>query len=251
MARKDLKYLLDMALETAKYAAKTLLCNASEARKVRWEGQHDIKIKADKAVEKVIIKCLKSNSDYPIFSEERGEVKGKDESTGYCWVVDPLDGSLNFLRGIPNSCISIALWMHNDPMLGVVFDFNRDEAFTALIGKGAWLNRREIRVSKLVDKSKGVLCTGFPSDGDFSDRGLKRFFGEVKKFKKVRLLGSAALSLAYVASGRADFYYENGIKFWDVAAGLCLVKAAGGIINYKKVYGENAFNVSAANTRLL
>lgn len=251
MKNKELKFLLNMALETAEKAARAVMKDLSKARKVRQEMRRDIKINADNELEKLIIESLNRNSNYPILSEESGNIKGEGGSSGYHWIVDPLDGSLNFSRGIPNSCISIALWNKNDPVLGVIFDFNRDEAFTAITGMGAWLNGKLIRVSKVNKMSKAVLCTGFPSDSRFASHELNNFVGDIRRFKKVRLLGSAALSLAYVACGRADFYWENGIKFWDVAAGLCLVKAAGGGIEFKKTEKENALNVKAANAELL
>ena len=148
-------------------------------------------------------------------------------------------------------CISIALWRGMHPLLGVVYDFNRDETFAGIDGKGAWLNGRPIRVSDVVKTSKAVVCTGFPISTDFSKEGLVHFVQTVKRFKKIRMLGSAALSLAYVSCGKADCYQEDDIRIWDVAAGIVLVKAAGGAIEMRPSGKGNAFHVRAAGNRSL
>jgi myo-inositol-1(or 4)-monophosphatase len=165
--------------------------------------------------------------------------------------VDPLDGSLNFSRDIPLFCISIALWKEMRPLLGVVYDCNHDEMFTGLVSEGAWLNGTPIQVTNTVKKSEAVLCTGFPVSTDFSENALLTFVRSIQAYKKVRLLGSAALSLAYVASGRADIYNENDIAIWDVAAGISIVEAAGGVVNFRQSEVENRLIVKAGNSLLL
>jgi myo-inositol-1(or 4)-monophosphatase len=251
MFDRDLDELLLLATDTARSAVENVLKDAPIRKQVRLDLDRDIKLEADYKLEKFIIDNITQQSKYPILAEECGIVKRSDANDGYRWIVDPLDGSLNYYRGIPMSCISISLWKDMDPILGVVFDFNRGETFTGLVGKGAWLNGRPIRSSKVTEKSKAILCTGFPVSSDFSKKALIDFVENIRNFKKIRLLGSAALSLAYVACGRADCYQENGIKIWDVAAGLALVKAAGGIVRINPSNNDVIVNVEASNAKLL
>lgn len=203
----------------------------------------DIKLDVDHESHRFICEVLAS-SGISILSEEDGE---HDFGVGKKWVVDPLDGSLNFFRKIPISAVSIALMKDGEPVLGVVYDFNRDEMFTGLVGEGASLNGKSISVSAVSDKGQAVIMTGFPSYTDYSRDALDAYVGLVQEFKKVRLIGSAALSLAYLACGRADAYYEKDIKIWDVAAGLALVKAAGGKFSLSSIDGEGRCEVSANN----
>jgi myo-inositol-1(or 4)-monophosphatase len=224
----DLDGLLRFAAKTAQEAARDVLGAAGPGTAVRLEQGRDIKLEADFRLEDAIVAAIRKKSAYPILSEERGLVAGTLGREPYRWIVDPLDGSLNFHRGIPLSCISIALWKGTEPVLGVILDVGRRELFTGLVGRGAWLNGEKIKVSDVRERSRAVLCTGFPISSDFSQEALRRFVANARSFKKVRMLGSAALMLAYVASGRADCYQEDSIRIWDVAAGLALVKAAGG-----------------------
>ncbi len=237
-------------LKLAVLAAKRAGARAGRAsRRVVHDLRHDVKIAADREMEAVIVKTLSRGPAYPILTDEAGELPGRNHD--YRWVVDPLDGSLNFSRGLPLNCVSIALWEGRRPVLGVVYDFNRGELFSGLAGQGAWLNGRRIGVGRRGKLSEAVLCTGFPAVTSYQDRALAAFLKQIKTFKKVRLLGSAALSLAYVACGRADAYRENDIKIWDVAGGLALVLAAGGRLKLADSAVENALRVTAANPRLL
>lgn len=218
---------LDIAKEAAKAAACKLRATSAEA--VVSRTGRDIKHQGDKDAEETILSHLSSKTNYPILSEESG-VHGNIEE-GLVWIVDPLDGTFNYSRGNPLCCVSIGLWQSNSPLMGIVYDFNRGEMFAGIVGEGAWLNEEPIHVSSIEERGQGVLATGFPAFSDFSDQSLKRFIKQVQEYKKIRLFGSAALSLAYVACGRVDAYMENDIMFWDVAAGAALVKAAGGEIS--------------------
>ena len=182
--------------------------------------------------ETLILNILKRDSDFPILSEESGwvNISNSPMEKEYLWVVDPLDGSMNFSRGIDMCCVSIALWENANPVLGVIYDFNREELFTGLINHGAWLNDVQIHASKISKESDAVFATGFPVNMDFSQKSLISMTQKFSKYKKIRMIGSAALSLAYVACGRFDIYHEKNIKVWDVAAGLALVVASGGKI---------------------
>lgn len=250
MPGNDFQHFLTLASDIARDASRDILNDLVKCQEVKHDVFKDVKVAADNLLEEYIIEQLSSQCDFQILSEESGllEVDGSDNN--YRWIIDPLDGSLNFSRGIPMCCISIALWKDMDPLLGVVYDFNRDESFTGLVGKGAWLNGVPIKVSGIMEKTKSVLCTGFPVSTDFSKKPLLDFVEDIKLFKKIRLLGSAALSLAYVSCGRADFYQENDIKIWDVAAGLALVKSAGGEIEMQPSVKENTLLVKASGGEL-
>jgi len=180
------------------------------------------------ASEKQIVSILSKKSLFPVLSEEMGKVWSPEQFPDYHWIVDPLDGSFNYWKDIPLCCVSVGLWRGSNPVLGAIYDFNRNELFTGIVGQGAWLNNMPMRVSNLSDQKKSVLCTGFPVSTDFSTSPIQQFISFVQNFKKIRLIGSASLSLAYVACGRVDAYFERDIKIWDVAAGIALVRSAGG-----------------------
>ena len=221
------------AAEHAAIAAGKILRSFSLS-KVRSSEGRDIKHDADLASEQIILQILtESCPEYSILAEESGE-HGDLNQDAPKWIVDPLDGTLNFSKGIEFSCVSIALWT-NEPILGVVYDFNREEIFSGIVGQGATCNTSKITCSTVDVTQKAVLATGFPVNRDFSTNALKLFIEDIKQFKKIRLLGSAALSLAYVACGRVDAYAEENIMFWDVAAGIALVKASGGFVGIKNV----------------
>ncbi len=242
--------LLSLAQSAAKNAVQSIERDIINYQKVEQDLERDVKVLADRKLNSLIVERLSEESQYPVLSEEAEFLSGNNKNNDYCWIVDPLDGSFNFSRGIPINCISIALWKGTNPCLGVVYDFNHDETFSGLIGQGAWLNGNSIKISETKDKSKAVLCTGFPVSTDFSKKSLLDFIEDIREYKKVRLLGSAALSLAYVACGRADIYAENDIKIWDVAAGIALVKAAGGVVKYSSTGKENIFRVKVSNLYL-
>lgn len=218
---------LALAERAAREAGRFLAASQRRAATIAAETARDVKLQADRAAEDRIVDILAAHSHIPIVAEERVADARVVPVGGLRWIVDPLDGTMNFLQGIPFCCVSVALWRDDDPVAGVVYDFDRDEMFSALVGVGAWLNGSAIRVRN-VPPARAVLCTGFPAGTDFTPSAVSRFVEQVIAFKKIRLLGSAALSLAYVAAGRADAYFERDIKIWDVAAGLALVRAAGG-----------------------
>jgi len=246
----DFQPLLSLARDISADAARFIGKDIDRYQKVEQDLDRDVKVFADKKLESVIVKQLLEGSQYPVLSEESGLLGGDNKNSDYCWIVDPLDGSLNFSRGIPINCISIALWKGMEPIMGVVYDFNRNETFSGLVGRGAWLNSNPIRIGKISNKSNAILCTGFPVSTDFSKKSLLNFVEQIRKYKKVRILGSAALSLAYVACGRSDVYLENDIMLWDVAAGIALVKAAGGIVQYSSTQDINVLRVFAGNQSL-
>ncbi|MGE3309540.1 MAG: inositol monophosphatase [Limisphaerales bacterium] len=219
---------LALAVAAARDAGVLLRERSSTLEGVRGDQGKDLKLQADVRAEETILGRLRAASPHPILSEECGADAGFSRNNEY-WVVDPLDGTLNYSRNLPLTCVSIGLWRADEPLLGVVHDFERGEVFAGIVGVGATCNDRPITVSSVTEPSKAVLATGFPSGRDYSDAALLEFCRKVQAFKKVRLLGSAALSLAWIAAGRLDAYAEDDIWIWDVAAGLALVAAAGGV----------------------
>lgn len=216
--------------EDAARAAGDLLRDAiGREKKILAEPGRDIKLQADRDAEEIILKAL-AESPFPVLAEESGEIGDVDASKPF-WIVDPLDGTLNFSRAIPYCAVSIALSTVNAPMVGVVYDFNRDDLFSGVVGEGAWRNGQPMRVSAITETSRAILTAGFPVNFVYEDAPLMEFAKMARSFRKLRMFGSAALSLAYVASGHADAYAEDDIMFWDVAAGLALVQAAGGYVS--------------------
>lgn len=161
----------------------------------------------------------------PVIGEENGGDTSLAFNDSYYWIVDPIDGTYNFLRGIPGVCVSVALMKGRTPVVGAINDFTRGELYAGGKGLPLTLNGAEIKPAWAHEQSQAVLMTGFPSATDYSDENLKHFVTAVQKFKKVRMCGSAALAMAWVAAGRADAYKENRLYLWDVAAGLSLMES--------------------------
>lgn len=236
---------LDIAKNAVKAAEVKLSELSTNAQNLDRRIGREWKIEADAQLESVIISHLQDNSDYPIFSEESGNHKGIGDS---CWIVDPLDGSFNFLRGLPMYCISVGLWKENQPVLGVILDIHNNQLFTGVVGDVAKCNGNSIHVNKELnlDPFSAVLCTGFPTGLDHTDGNLGEMVSLFGQFGKVRMLGSAALMLCYVASGRCDSYWERRIGLWDVAAGVAIVVAAGGEIKLREFTDDFRVDVEAA-----
>jgi fructose-1,6-bisphosphatase/inositol monophosphatase family enzyme len=234
--------LLDLATATAAAAARQLAGAVSAG--VRTEGHHDVKIDADFMLHDFIGTRLAA-SGFPVLSEEDSDPR---TTPGRRWIVDPLDGSLNFSRGLPFYGVSLALWDGDAPVLGVVHDAARNESFAGLVGAGAWRDGTPMTVSPVKEVARAVLCTGFPAQTDHGGAAVTAFATQVTAFRKVRCLGSAALSLAYVACGRADAYREDHIALWDVAAGVALVRAAGGAVTFTPTSrGRLTYRVAVTN----
>jgi myo-inositol-1(or 4)-monophosphatase len=244
MDKKKLRKYLAIAKKAALSAGDFLVKHGASGKKTVASTRWDTKLVADKQSEKKVIAFLRKNSNFSILSEEIGGIKGSGE---YVWVIDPLDGTVNYSRGLPICCVSIGLMKGAQPVLGVVYDFNRKELFSGVAGEGAWLNGKKIIVSIVNKQENSILCTGFPVNSDFSDKKLLQFCQNIQRFKKVRLIGSAALSLCYVACGRVDAYREDNIMLWDIAAGVAIAQAAGG--NALMAHGskDNAYNVLVSN----
>ena len=190
-------------------------------KKIDSQIGKDIKLELDRKTEDLIINNLTKYFTYPILSEEIGLTKKIENDKPY-WIIDPIDGSLNFSRGNPTCCISIALWINKNPIFGIIYDFNRKELFSGYVNIGAWLNNIPLKQKEKKEKSQSILATGLSTYMSYDEKTLKNFILQIQEYKKIRMIGSAALSLAYVACERFDSYMENNIKLWDVAAGIAI-----------------------------
>ncbi len=201
-----------------------------ENLQVSRKGPGDFVTAADRRAEKILREALeKARPGYGLVLEEAGVVEGTDRE--HRWHVDPLDGTTNFLHGLPQFCISVALEREGQIVAGVLYDPAKDELFIAEKGKGAFLNNRRIRVAARRDIHDAVVACGIPHLGRGNHpRFLKELGSVMGSVAGVRRLGSAALDLAYVACGRSDIYWERDLNTWDMAAGIILVREAGGFV---------------------
>jgi myo-inositol-1(or 4)-monophosphatase len=205
---------------------KTQRVNANE---IEIKTPNNLVSFVDKESERRLVEGLKEIFPQAGFIAEEGTGEKAEE---WNWVIDPLDGTTNFLHDVPIWCISVALCQGNEAMIGIIFDPNKDEMFVASKGNGCFLNGKKIQVSERSHLSDSLLVTGFPYD-DFGreEQYIGLFRSLMKKTRGIRRLGSAALDLAWVACGRFEAFYEYGLNPWDVAAGVILVKEAGGNVS--------------------
>lgn len=224
--------MLNIAVRAARNAGKVILQKFEEKDKVEvlQKGSNDFVTNVDKDAEAMIRDTIfKSYPKHSIVGEELGQQLGSDAD--YLWVIDPLDGTTNFIKGIPHFAVSIALKVKGRTEQAVVYDPIRGELFTATRGQGAQLNSKRIRVNKATDLSGTVLATGFPfKQKHHIEEYMNAFSALFVHTADMRRAGSAALDLAYVAAGRVDGFFEIGLKPWDTAAGQLLVKEAGGLV---------------------
>ncbi|MEM7767475.1 MAG: inositol monophosphatase family protein [Pseudomonadota bacterium] len=223
--QEDTGGLLALAVAAARGAGDLLAARGEGFQGVVVEEGRDIKLAADRSAEVSIVAHLRAGADLPVLGEETG---WHGEQGDRFWVVDPLDGSANYQRHIPFCAVAIALMAGERPVLGVIHDFNHGETFAGGEGIPATLNGEPIQVSDRADPARSVLVSGLPVKADFSPEALAAMAAEFAAWKKVRMMGSAAMAAAYVAAGRVDRYAESGVRLWDVAAGIALVRAAGG-----------------------
>ena len=228
---------LNIMIKAAEKASKPLIRDFGEVEKlqVSVKGPSDFVTNTDKKVEKILIEELnKSKKNYSILSEEIGKIENSDKDN--LWIIDPIDGTTNFLHGIPHFAISIALMNKNEIISGLIYDPIKDEMFYAEKDNGAYLNNRRIRVSNKKKINECLFATG----GQI----------EIESKLNVRKSGSAALDLAYVASGRFDGYFQNKLNIWDIGAGLILVLEAGGKINDIDKKSINILRVNASSNAI-
>jgi myo-inositol-1(or 4)-monophosphatase len=244
----ELSNYLDIALGVVREGASVFTNNISKYNQLEGNIGREVKIRADRELNDVLGEKLRKRTSFNIMSEEEdNNVIQKNE---YNWILDPLDGSFNYLRGIPIYCISLGLWKGLEPVLGVVCDLTQNDIYHGLIGYGSYKNKNQVKVSKVDNFSDAVLCTGFPVNYSYSKDNVINFVNNVQNYKKIRLFGSAAMSLSFVACGRVDAYIEENIMIWDVAAGIAIVKAAGGQVNFTNGRLNNSLIVRATNNFL-
>lgn len=236
----------------AKGAAEILRSGFGKKHQVVYKGAIDLVTEVDRRSEDFLLKNIQG--DFPghmIFTEESGQHQG---SLDHCWYIDPLDGTVNYAHGVPIFSISIAYAENGKVLLGVVYDPMQDECFSAERGKGAWLNDEPIHVSDSSELVKSLLVTGFPYDiRTTEETNLDYFSYFATHSQAVRRLGSAALDLSYVASGRFDGYWELKLNAWDVAAGTLICEEAGGMVTDLeggRDYLKDPYAMVAANPRL-
>ncbi len=224
--------MLNIAVRAARAAGKILLKEFDQGQPIdaTAKGPNDWVSEMDQAAEQAIINTIKkAYPEHGIIAEESGTQTGKDND--FQWVIDPLDGTTNYLRGVPHFCISIAVVHKGTVQQGVVYDPVREELFTASRGAGAQLNGRRLRLSPLTELNGALLATGFPFKAKHRYDEYQAMFGRLfERCADMRRAGAAALDLAYVAAGRYDGFFELGLKPWDLMAGDLLVREAGGIV---------------------
>ena len=233
----DLKQYLAAAVAVGEEAGRNLKQAGEEMRHVRSAIGRDVKLQADVDSEAFIRRELTARTGLPVIGEEEGGDATLLERAEPFWVVDPLDGTYNFMRGVPTCCVSIALMRGGDFVLGVINDFNRNETFSGGQGIGMFVNGEKITPAWEHDASKATLQTGLTTAQSYSEETLREFYNQTQRFKKTRAIGSAATALAWVAAGRCDVYHETSIRLWDVAAGVALIKAGGGAARIKQLPG--------------
>jgi len=239
--------MLDAATRAARAAGQLLLAASGGEIEVEKLARRDVKLAMDRRAEEKIIGILRKDfPDHAILAEECGRLAGRSE---YTWIIDPLDGTFNYYRRIPIWCTSIGLMQGEEEVLGVICDPGRDELFYAEKGKGAFLNGRTIRVSETDTIETGVIGLALGLRDAFKEKALAGAQRAALRASKVRSLGSAAMDMAYVACGRMDAYFEFGVRPWDVAAGIVLVREAGGRISTRRHPGD-ALDMAASNGRI-
>lgn len=271
MNRKEQRVALGCAVAAARVAGELMRQNLHSAKTVHAEYSHDIKLELDTHCQELIERTFR---DYFPGIPMVGEEGARGDAAHECrWVVDPIDGTVNFAHGIPHACVCIALQVRSDEsrmtsdrsdfrkgglvrvssptshatLLGVVFDPFANELWTAIRGQPARLNGREIHVSRRAKLNQAMVSIGFPKSKTSIDSLAPYYAWLAKRARKVRIMGSAGLALTYVACGRFDAYIERGIRLWDFAAGGLIVECAGGRFWCERVAGQKIYRVIASN----
>jgi myo-inositol-1(or 4)-monophosphatase len=226
-----MKHYLDAAENAARTAGELLRKNFGRSQHVNAALAHDIKLAIDVQTQELITKALlREFPEHALYGEEG--IVG-DQSSEHQWIVDPLDGTVNYFYRIPHFCVSIALRLKGEIIVGVIYDPMRDEIWSAQKGEKPRLNGQYFNVSQRTELSEAVISVGLAKTDDTIDSNLPLLRAMIHRVRKCRVLGSAALDMAYVACGRFDAYIERGISLWDVAAGWILVETAGGLVDLR------------------
>ena len=234
-------------------ASKVLIRDFGEIEKlqVSEKGPGDFVTASDKRAEKIIISELEK-SEYSFLTEESGIIEGKNKDKR--WIIDPIDGTFNFLNGLPHFAISVAYEEKGEIVSGIIFDPIKNEMFSAEKGNGAYLNNSRIRVSNKSDFQNSCLVTGGPNSRSKKKEAVLEEYKKIsmKTFAHIRKSGSAALDMAYVSAGRYDGYWQRDLNYWDIAAGMIIVKESGGFIESKKweEFGKEKVDIIASNSKI-
>jgi myo-inositol-1(or 4)-monophosphatase len=239
-------HYLDAAVEAARAAGELLRRQFQQPLRVSSSEAHDIKLEIDvRAQELITESLLKKFPEHALYGEEG--IVG-DQKSDHQWVVDPLDGTVNYFYGIPHFCVSIALRFKGEIIVGVIYDPMREELWATQKGAQPTLNGKPFRVSERADLAEAVISVGLSKTGVTIEAGLPLLQEMVHRARKCRLMGSAALDMAYVACGRLDAYIEQGISLWDIAAGWILVETAGGSVEMKaRTDMKEKYSIVASN----
>ncbi len=251
---KNQKKALAAAVKAARTVGALMRKHLRGDKKINEQSQHDIKLDLDVRSQKIIEKILlKAFPTYSVLGEEG--IVGNQQSASR-WVVDPIDGTVNFTYGVPHACVSIALQQKLPgkkgyvSIIGVVYDPFCDELWTAVRGEPARMNGQIISVSNRTKLEQSILAIGFAKSTEVLRANLPIFNELVGQVRKMRMMGAAALSLTYVASGRFDAYIESGVRLWDIAAGALIIECAGGEFWSKQIPGDHAYRMIASNGHL-
>ena len=251
MNTNQLRKALAAAVKAARLAGRLMRRNQAVAKKINFQSRHDIKLELDVRCQKLIGTILLGAFPESGLLGEEGEEGMKEPNLR--WVVDPIDGTVNFTYGVPHACVSIALQERDETALeyltiiGVVYDPFCDELWTAARGAPARLNGKIIHVSRRKQLGEAIVAIGFAKDAESLRENLPVFNALVGRALKLRMMGSAALSLAYVASGRFDAYLESGIRIWDIAAAGFILERAGGDFWRQPIASEHKYRMLANN----
>lgn len=246
--------LLEVAKEAAYEAGEIQLSYFGKKKEIfHKSNEFDLVTVADKKSEEKILSIIQANFPEHAFLGEEGGTHDVEQKSEYLWIVDPLDGTTNFAHDFPHFAVSIGLVKNGEIFMGVVYDVFKDELFWAAQDTGAYINSNPIEVSKISELKKSLLATGFPS---WKDKALEENLAYFKEFifqsQAVRRPGSAALDLCYVAAGRLDGFWELNLSPWDVTAGTCIVREAGGKVTnfYSEEFNPYVKNIIATNKLL-
>ena len=228
-------------VKACRKASKNLIRDFGEIEnlQVSLKGPGDFVTNCDKKIEKILIdELLKARPSYSILSEEIGEINNDDS---FKWIIDPIDGTFNFLHSVPHFAISVGLEHNKEIICGIIYDPIKDEMFTAEKGNGSYLNNQRMRVSSRSKLEDCMIFTGGPKrEAKNRELALKEYYKfSIKVLTPIRKLGSASLDMAYVAAGRCDGFWQRNLNYWDIAAGIILVKEAGGFVT--DFNGENEY----------
>ena len=249
----ELQELLELSKSIATQAGMRLLDSFTQEHKHYChclDNPKEIKALADTVLETDILQAL-AHAGLPILSEESGYIPGQRKSN-YLFIVDPLDGTFNFVKGLGPSAVSIALWEDQKPIFGVIYSILDKQLAWGGADIGSYCDGARISVSDTSNKTEASICTGFPTRFDVTNySAIHDFWNLIRPYSKVRMLGSAAVSLLHVARGSADAYSEQNIMLWDVAAGLAIVEGAGGSCVIRELAETWSYSIFASNAHLL